>query len=241
MGKIKEYINEFYLRLENLLKKEGFKVYKSKNEILKGTKQDWCKITFDMNKMYDFTYNVNCQFAVRNGIIRHHLEKILQRDGLKGDHWFSLMYRPNKLCECYYPGRNDWESEINKETNLSGRVVDFGNNKTIDEWFRGFELFMNEVGYDFFNRFEDVTGYNKWLNEPILNNPQLIETYIYWDSFSGLIAAKLCENPYSEQVYEIWKQHFETVKNKEALQEIIDLKNFLDNYSPNELHLMAQA
>ncbi|MDF1546663.1 MAG: hypothetical protein P1P88_02500 [Bacteroidales bacterium] len=241
MEKFKEFINEFYFRLEILLKEEGFKSNKSKNEISKGTKTDWSKITFDMNKMYDFTYNVNCAFKVRNNIIRTIYEKIIPEVGRKGDRWFCLLYRPYKLCECYYPKITDWETIRDTETKISGKVVDFSNASSVDKWFAGFEEFLNSAGFDFFDRFKEVDGYDKWLNKPLLENSKLTEIYVDWDSRPGLISAQLCENPNYEQVYEIWKQHFETVKNKKALQEIIDLKNFLDNYSPTELYQMVQT
>lgn len=233
---IKKVFNDFYTRLDLSFKNEGFKASKSKNELFRGTKKDWARISFDINKMYDFTYNVNSQFAIRNNHIRSIFEEIIPDINLKGDRWACLMYRPYKLCECFYPTHKDWESDKDPITELSGKVIDFSNSNSINKWFVGFEEFMNQVGLDYFERFNDIQSFDENLNNPLIENQSLTEVYIAeWDSFSGIISAKLCNNPHYEKVYSIWLDYFKKANHKAALEKLINLKELLDLNSNENL------
>ncbi|MDF1550048.1 MAG: hypothetical protein P1P88_19640 [Bacteroidales bacterium] len=228
----KEIFTLFYNKIDELLLPKGFKSKKTQLGTFRGNKIDFEWIGFSPNHMYFSTYNFNCSFGIRSSLISK--IRTQANETISGIDSVTLLYEPRDLCMYYYKDASDWESIWENEEKISGRVVNFNDQSSIDKWFAGFEKFLYEAGYDFLNRFKVPKDYDEWLNKPLLENP---EVFVKSGSFpfAGLIAAKLVENPEYEKIYSIWLNHFEKVNYKAALVEIKGLKKYLDKYSVEKL------
>ena len=232
---IKESIKEFYKRLDITFSIKGFEASLSKNEIIKRDEKGWVMINLIMNKMYDYTYSIDTKFKLRNNIIQSIRKSV---DSYFNEDSFTISESPYSFDLSHYIGNNNWEDirKMNIEGySISGRVVDFENQQSVDYWFNGFEKFMNEVGYDFFNRFKNWNDYDDWFNLELLKNGKPSQCLEWNDSCVGLIAAKLNNNPRFEEIFNIWSNHFEKNNDTEALAELQSIKKFVDNHTCEEL------
>ncbi|MDF1549669.1 MAG: hypothetical protein P1P88_17715, partial [Bacteroidales bacterium] len=122
-------------------------------------------------------------------------------------------------------GREDLEFELNR-----GNEINFADKNSIDKWFKGFTKFMNEVGFAFFDSFKTEAEFDEWFNAPVINGTYDFTKGLLWnDSISGLVAAKLVNNPKYEDLYLIWKRELIKANEVTVVDELEKIKYYLDN------------
>lgn len=104
----------------------------------------------------------------------------------------------------------------------------------LDSAVEKFKVFMREIGFPFFEKFNAISDLDKWLNEQIINGTYNFQTGANSrDSIGGLIAAKLNNNPKYEEIYNIWMQKMAEKGNEtKTIKELESTKHFLDILPP---------
>jgi hypothetical protein len=208
---IKEAQYLFFTDIEKFLKPKGFKVLKSRQIAERKTNTGFNQIFFDMNKSHDFTFSNLCKLRVRHNKIqeiKHQIDAYHDKD--TSTILTSIIAYTKRI------GRDDLEFELNR-----GNEINFESKASIDKWFKGFTKFMNEAGFAFFDNFKTDADFDNWFNEPVLNGTYDFSKGLLWnDSISGLVAAKLVNNPAHETLYKIWLEKLAAANEKTTIEEM---------------------
>lgn len=217
---IKESLSKFYEQLGMILKPYEFKVLKGRSIAIRKTIYGFNQIFFDMIKSYDFTYSNICNLRIRNDKIQEIKYKVDPYHDKNTSTILTSIISYTKQIE-----RDDLEFELNR-----GNEINFEEKVSIDKWFKGFTKFMNEAGFAFFDSFKIDADFDRWFNEPVLNGTYDFSKGMLWnDSISGLIAAKLVDNPGYEDLYLMWKRELIKANEDKVVDELEKMKHYLDS------------
>jgi len=229
---IQEGFTRFHERLDMILNNFGFYFDRSKHEARKGTDRDWCKVIFDIHKMYDFTYDVPILLVVRNNQIQS-VRGAAKAEKKETDYTINL--RPASLSTYYYPGKRNWQIITDPGTKLIGSIINFEHTASVDNWLEGFSQFMEDIGYHFFNRFNSIDDYDQWFTQTMNNEQQGIHSGLPWnDCCAGVATAWLNKNPSFENIYNTWWSIFEQAMSTKSRNDLRELKAFIDSNEVEE-------
>lgn len=171
-------------------------------------------LSFDIDSSW-MRFNIKPQLLIRNNAISE-LRKGFAALPHKGDYYYTVVTQQYSLAQLYQrPEFKTLGYIIKDEESLQNSISNF----------RGF---MNEIGFPFFERFEDLADFDNWFSEPILKGTYDFKRgNILNFAVEGLVAAKLNKNHNYEKLYEIWMSSI-SPDYTEALQILRALKLYLD-------------
>jgi hypothetical protein len=220
---IKEAKNLYFNEIESFLKPKGFKVLKSRQIAERKNPIGFNQIFFDTVKSYDFTYSILCNLWVRNDKIQVIKGEIIPKRANPD--------KPTIITNIFTYSKKIEREDIDFEKH-GGHLINFEDKASIDKWITGFTRFINEAGFAFFDNFKTDADFDQWFNEPILNGTYDFSKGMIWnDSVSGLVAAKLVENPEYENLYGIWHEKLTEASDINSLAELERMYVYLKSFS----------
>jgi hypothetical protein len=208
----------FLLEIDTFLSAKGFvKDKKEPSYHIKGN-----EITYTLNinissklGRYDFIP----EFLVKSWMIAEVREGFTDIK-FKGEHYCTVFSRQKSVAELYKK----------PEYSISGYLVD--DEISLNSSLKNFKNFMNEIGFSFFDKFKTVKDFDRWFNEPLLNE-SLDFARINMSSWAieGIIAAKFANETNYERIYNAWIQKLiEDGRYNKTIENLKSLKSYLDNY-----------
>jgi len=218
----KVLLETFYEQVANFLCDYGFKLNKSQSQAKRKAKYGFDTLFFDVNDMV-YDYSIITGLRIRNDDIQSIRGEIDPRYKNRKEAP-TVIETVFSVLERY--DRTDLDYEIKNPGNLV-------NEKTLQPYLVAFKSFMMEIGFDFFQSFKSIDDFDNWFNEPVLSGSYDFERgSILNSSISGIIAAKLSNNPRYEEICSMWIEGIPSNAGT-TLSELTTTKQYLDTLTSN--------
>lgn len=177
------------------------------------------KIFFDIIKVSENQISVLCNFWVRDNQIQNIRGKIVPKR--------AKLDKPTIIINTKHLLSLLNKNELDFESN-NGHLINLQSSSQINSWLDKILSFMKSAGLPFFSSFNNVKDFDRWFNEPVISGTYNFKTGLLWnDSISGLVAAKLSNNPNYQVIYDTWHYEISQINDSKTLIELEHMHAYL--------------